>query len=94
MIVYLVMNLVQMLVLQVDLQVGNWSSSVLVHALLLSHFCFGNTYSFLVDLQYQRNFFFHLPVNETMGTGSYIYVVTDDVDLAEAYNKACQQQEE
>ena len=88
------MNLVQMLVLQVDLQVGNWISSVLAHALLLSHFFFGSIYSSLVDLQYQRNFFFHLPVDETTGTGSYDYNVTDNVDLDEAYNEACQQQEE
>ena len=94
MIVHLVTNLVQMLVLQMDLQVGNWSVSVLMHALLLSRFCFGNIYSFLIDLQYQESSFFHLLVNKTMGTGSYIYVVTDDVDLAKAYNEACQQQEE
>ena len=84
------MNLVQMLVLQVDIQVR--CTSVLSHALLLSHIFFGSIYSSLVDLQDQRNFFFHLLVNKTMGTGSYDYVVTDNVDLAKAYNKACQQQ--
>ena len=84
------MNLVWMLVLQVE----NWSASVLVHALLLSYFCFGSIYSFLYGLHCQRNSFSYFLVAETMGMDSYTYVVTDDVDLVKAYNEAYQRQEE
>ena len=89
-IVNLEMNLVQMLVLQLE----NRSTCVLAHALLLSHFCFGSTYSFLFGLRYRRSSFFHFLVIETMGMGLCTYVVTDDLDLAKAFNEAYQRQEE